>query len=110
MTKTCRNVLIFTNIISLLVWGVLVGVFWCKHLPETKQSPEEVKARIESVSNLEKAQQIAIAEDNYIRTLENIGFVFRDVITTLGLFGGISAVANISLALQKPKREESSEK
>jgi L-cystine uptake protein TcyP (sodium:dicarboxylate symporter family) len=56
MTKTCRNVLVLTNIISLLVWGVMVGVFWCKHLPETKQSTEEVKARIEAVSDLEKAQ------------------------------------------------------
>jgi len=88
----------------------MVVLFWCKHLPETKQSAEEVKARIEAVSNLEKAQRIAIAEDNYIRTLENIESAFRSVIITLGLFGVILAVANISLALQKQKREESSEK
>jgi len=88
----------------------MVVLFWCKHLPETKQSAEEVKARIEAVSNLEKAQRIAIAEDNYIRTLENIESAFRSVIITLGLFGVILAVANISLALQKQKRAESSEK
>jgi hypothetical protein len=110
MTKPCRNVLVLTNIIFLLVWGVMVVLFWCKHLPETKQSAEEVKARIEAVSNLEKAQRIAIAEDNYIRTLENIESAFRSVIITLGLFGVILAVANISLALQKQKRAESSEK
>jgi hypothetical protein len=57
-----------------------------------------------------KRQRIAIAEDNYIRTLENAESAFRDVIITLGLFGAILAVANISLALQKQKREESSEK
>ena len=101
MTKTCRNLLILTNTISLLIWAVMAVVFWCKQLPETKQSAEEVKTRIEAISNLEKAQQIAISEDNYTRTLENIGFAFRDVIIILGLFGGIVAVANISLALQK---------
>lgn len=93
----------------LLIGGVvLFGVLLSRDLPSPGLSPEAHRALIEEMTSVDKLRGMAIRDDVYIRSLENLLSTLRTILLLSSIVIGTIALVNLVLiAWRKQKNEPS---
>ena len=77
-------------------------------VPKQTRTPEEYRSRIEQITNIEKMQAIAVRDDEYIRTLENLATLLRQGLLLGSVVLSLFALTNLLLIPWKVQKHESS--
>jgi hypothetical protein len=108
MNKTKRGIIAIINFVALFGAIVTAGMLLMHRVPKQSRTPEEYRSRIEQITSIEKMQAIAIDDDEYIRTLENLAMLLRRGLLLGSVVLSLFAVTNLLLIPWKAHKHESS--